>query len=107
MIEIFNNYVSSNIEGLYAFSSCLGLSLVPVFLFIYTTVVIQRYYHEIEKEQQDTYQQPNLVGIQRSFSLVPNLQNDVVNVKEKKPNIFVNENPKGIFETRHLKPVFV
>ena len=107
MITFFNDYMSSNIEGLCAFSSCLGLSLVPVFVFIYTTVIIKRYYHEIQKEKQYTLQASNLVRIQRSFSLVPSIQHDNVNIQEKKYNIIVKQNPNRISETRKFRPARV
>ena len=87
-------------EGLYAFLCCLGLSLVPVFLLIYNTVVIQRYYFEIEREK---FQTPNMVGYKRRFAIVSSIQNDHV----AKYNILAKEIPNGVIETRNVRLVSV
>ena len=91
-------------EGLYAFLCCLGLSLVPVFLLIYNTVVIQRYYFEIEREK---FQTPNMVGYKRRFAIVPNIQNDHVVNSEPKCNILAKDIPNGVIETRNVRLVSV
>ena len=91
-------------EGLYAFLCCLGLSLVPVFLLIYNTVVIQRYYFEIEREK---FQPPNMVGYKRRFAIVPSVQNDHVVNYEPKYNILAKDIPNSVIETRNVRLVSV
>ena len=50
----------STMTGFYPFLASLATSLPPVFIFIYTTVVIQRFGMEIETERANTEIHSNL-----------------------------------------------
>ena len=91
-------------EGLYAFLCCLGLSLIPVFLLIYNTVIIKRYYYELEKEK---LQPPNMVGSKRRFAIVPTTLDDHNYITGPKHKIIAKNIPENGIGSRNARKVSV
>ena len=104
MIIISDNYNFSILDGLFAFICCLVISLVPVFLLIYTTVVVQRYYHELEKEK---IQPTNIDRMKRRFAIVPSILDENDEIRDQKFSILAKDIPNEAIGARNLRLVSV
>ena len=78
--------------------------MVPVFLLIYTTVVVQRYYHELEKEK---LQPPNIDRLKRRFAIVPSVLDENDEIRDQKYSILAKEIPNGAIGERNFRLVSV
>ena len=104
MIAISDNYNFSILDGLFAFICCLVISLVPVFLLIYTTVVVQRYYHELEREK---IQPPKVDRLKRRFAIIPSTLDENDEICDQKYSILAKDIQNGDIAARNLRLVSV